>query len=259
MKALLLIATLAACAESAADPKAAPKQPPPKQAPAKQAPQKAPPPTEQFEHDMMVRFHMHENFDLLRAIEKLVIRGRLDDAKAFARAIAQAPDEPGLGPFTKQATRVRDLAASLAEAPNLDEACRREARLAVACAGCHADAGVIPELSKPPALPADAASIEARMARHLWATDRLWEAAIGGGDEPWSAGLDVLAATPLPFRDAIGARAKLARQLQQLADSARKRKTTDTLAERGRAYGDILTVCATCHTMAVVPQLPSKP
>jgi mono/diheme cytochrome c family protein len=249
MKALLLIATLAACAESAADPKPAPKQPPPTE----------PAPTERFEHDMMVRFHMHENFDLLRAIEKLLIRGKLDDAKAFARAIAQAPDEPGLGPFTKHATRVRDLAAALAEAPNLDEGCHREARLAVACAGCHADAGVVPELSKPPALPPDAASVEARMARHLWATDRLWEASIGGGDEPWTTGLDVLAATPLPFRDAMGTRAKLARQLQQLADGARKRKRTDTVTDRGRAYGDILSVCASCHTTAVVPLLPSTP
>ncbi len=96
------------------------------------------------------------------------------------------------------------------------------------------------------------------MARHVWATDRLWEAVVGGGDEPWLKGLDVLSATPLPFRTGLDDRTKLAKQLQQLADGARKRKTMDTIAERGRIYGEILTVCATCHTAAPVTRLPSE-
>lgn len=32
------------------------------------------------------------------------------------------------------------------------------------------------------------------MARHLWATDRLWEGMVGGDDDAWRDGLDVLAA-----------------------------------------------------------------
>lgn len=205
---------------------------------------------------MMVRFHMHENFDLLRAIEKLLIRGKLDEAKALARSIAEAPSEPGLEKWTVQATKVRDLAGALARAPSIDEGCHREARLAVACAGCHADTGVIPELSNVPAVPPDKPTIDARMARHVWATDRLWEGIVGGGDDPWTQGLDVLAATPLPFPTALDDRAGLARQLQRTADTARKRASTADRAERGRAYGEILSVCATCHTTPVAPTLP---
>src|SRR5512140_2376128 len=41
-------------------------------------PQPPIPPSKQFEHDMMVRYHMHGSLDLLRAIERLVIRGKLD-------------------------------------------------------------------------------------------------------------------------------------------------------------------------------------
>ncbi len=196
---------------------------------------------------MMVRFHMHENFDLLRAIEKLLLRGKRDEATALARAISEAPNEPGLGELEVHAIRVRDLAAALARAPSIDEACAREARLAVACAGCHTATGVMPVLSAVPALPPDKSTIEARMARHVWATDRLWEAAVSGGDEPWVKGLEVLSAAPLPFRGPMEDRSALAKQLQRLASSALKRKTTDSLNERGRAYGEILTVCATCH------------
>ncbi|MBL0215272.1 MAG: hypothetical protein IPQ07_15470 [Myxococcales bacterium] len=217
-----------------------------------------PPPSARFEHDMMVRFHMHENFDLLRAIEKLLIRGKLDEATALARAISEAPDEPGLGPWSAHATRVRDLAAALSRSPSVDEACRRSARMAVACAGCHAETGVVPQLSSIPTIPPDKSTVEARMARHVWATDRLWEAVVGGGDEPWLKGLDVLSATPLPFRTGLDDRTKLAKQLQQLADGARKRKTMDTIAERGRIYGEILAACATCHTAAPVTRLPSE-
>ncbi len=211
-----------------------------------------------FEHDMIVRFHMHENFDLLRAIEKLLLRARLEDAKALAQAISEAPDEPGLGALAPHAIRVRDLAANLARSPTIDEACRREARLAVACAGCHVETGVMPAFSLPPSSPPDRDSIEARMARHLWATDRLWEAVVGGGTDPWISGLDVLSATPFPFRAALDDRARLAKQLQTLAGTARKRSSKDDLAERGRVYGQILTICATCHTSPTVTKLPSE-
>lgn len=212
----------------------------------------------QYEHDRIVRLHMHENFNLLRAIEKLLIRGKLEEATMLARAISEAPDEPALGRWAPHAMRVRELAAALARAPNTDEALRREARLAVACAGCHEETGVVLELGAVPPLPPDQPTIEARMARHLWATDRLWEATISGAMEPWTKGLDVLAASPLPFRDSLDDRAGLARKLQQLADQARTGKALDSLAERGRAYGEILTVCASCHTTTVVPKLPSE-
>lgn len=217
------------------------------------------PPPARFEHEMMVRFHMHENLDLLRAIEKLLIRGKLDEATSLARAIAEAPDEPGLGSWAPQAARVRDLAAELARAPSIEEGCRREARLAVACAGCHVDTGVEPELSAPPALPPDLPTTEARMARHRWATDRLWEAVVGGGDEPWLKGLEVLAATPLPALRFMENRTGLAQHLQRLAGQARKRKSTDSLAERGRLYGEILSVCAACHTTPAATKLPGEP
>ena len=205
-----------------------------------------PEPSERFERDMMVRFHMHQSFDLLRAIEKLLLRGNLEDARAFARAIADAPDEPGLAPWAKQATLVRERAAALADASTVEEACRREARLAEACAGCHADAGAVPELRSPGRPPPDHPTLDARMARHVWAAGRLWEGIVVGNASSWRDGLDVLAATPLPATRAN--HAALGRQLQQLADQARQRRHTDTATDRARAYGEILATCAGCHT-----------
>jgi len=214
---------------------------------ARQDPPPEPGPEARFERDMLVRFHMHQSFDLVRAIEKLLVRGNLEDARAFARAIAEAPEEPGLGPWARQAALVRERAGALAGATTLEDACRGEARLAAACASCHVDAGVQPDfrsIQPPP----DRPTVDARMARHQWATGRLWEGLIGvgGADAAWRDGLDVLASTPLPAPQL--ARADLARRLQQLADGARQRSRTDTLADRARTYGELLATCAGCHT-----------
>lgn len=231
--ALMGSIALAACQSVAAEP-----PPPP------------PPPSVRFEHDMLVRFHMHENFDLLRAIEKLLLRGNLDDARALASGIAEAPDEPGLSQFAVQATLVRTRAAILARALRLDEACRAEAKVADACAGCHVAANAAPQFRPPTGVPHDAPTIEARMTRHLWATDRLWEGVVGGDQESWQAGLAILAVSPTPEMQTTPERAKLARRMQQLAAGARRGNRTDALADRATSYGEILVNCASCHASA---------
>ncbi|HEU0035590.1 MAG TPA: hypothetical protein VFQ53_33495 [Kofleriaceae bacterium] len=208
------------------------------------------PPPIRFEHDMMVRFHMHENFDLLRAIEKLLIRGKLDDAKTLARAMANAPDEPGMAAFAAYATRVRERALAVANATTAEDAVRRETELAEACANCHHAASVLPELSEPPRIPPDQPTITARMARHVWATDRIWEGLVIDDDTAWRQGLEVLAATPLPSTTLPADRARDAKQLQRLADRARRAVPTSKLGDRAKDYAEILATCARCHQAA---------
>jgi cytochrome c553 len=202
------------------------------------------PPAQRFEHDMLVRFHMHENFGLLRAIELLLVRGKLDDARPMARAIAEAPDEPGLEPFAARIADVRAQAAALAQASTTADALRVEARLAQRCAACHADASALPEFAEPPRTPPDTGSVAARMARHRWATDRLWEGVVGDSAESWRAGLEVLSAAPLPAAELGGERAAVAQRLRELADRSRQSDN------RARDYGEILTMCAACHASA---------
>lgn len=202
------------------------------------------PPARRFEHDMIVRFHMHENFDLVRSVEKLLVRGKLDEAQNLASAIFRAPDEPGLAPFAPEAIEVRGRASAVATASSIEEALRAEAKLATACASCHAATGASPEFRSAAQPPPDKATIDARMARHVWATDRLWEGIIGDADDSWRAGLDVLAATPLPWKTFDKDRGLLGRRLQRLAEDGRKA----TREDRARAYGEMLVTCAACHS-----------
>lgn len=213
------------------------------------------PPSRRFEHDMMARFHMHESYALFGAIERLLVRGKLAEARDLARAIGVAPDDVGLSAWATQTALVRERAAEVANATTIGDASRRVARLAEACAGCHADTGVSPEFRAPPPLPPDQPTLDARMLRHLWAVERVREGVIGGDDTSWRAGLDVLAQAPLPWRATDGARGALAKQLHDVAEHARHRgPATPTDADRARTYGELLVTCAACHATVKQPE-----
>jgi cytochrome c553 len=172
-----------------------------------------------FDRPAMVRFHMQRSFDDLRRIERRLIGGQLDEARALAHLLARPARDPGI-----------------------DEACRREPRVSAACAGCHLRTGAAPVFPPAPPVPLDRPTRDARMARHLWATDRLWEAMVGGAEPAWRSGLAVLAATPLPFTDR-----DLSRSARRLQDLARDGASLATAADRAAAYGELLVTCTGCH------------
>jgi hypothetical protein len=87
------------------------------------------------------------------------------------------------------------------------------------------------------------------MARHVWAIARVREGVVGAADEPWQAGLDVLAQAPLPWSEAQADRVGLAQSLHDAASHARKRAGTDTWADRATSYGELLATCAACHAI----------
>ncbi len=74
---------------------------------------------------------------------------------------------------------------------------------------------------------------------------------IGGANDSWNAGLDVLAQTPAPQSPVDADRKALARRLQDLATQACKQvavKDDYAFATRARQYGEILVACAARHT-----------
>lgn len=200
------------------------------------------------DHDTLVRFHMHENYALYGAIERLLVHNKLADARDLARAIAIAPDEIGLQAWTRRTATVRERAQALADATTIDDAARAAAGLVEACARCHVDTNAVPALRSPPPLPADRPDVDTRMTRHIWAVERIRDGVVSAVDDSWRAGLDVLAEAPLPWPREDTKRATFAKQIHTLASDARARKT-DGLAERARTYGTILVTCAGCHSL----------
>jgi len=196
-------------------------------------PQRQPPEPVRFDKPAMVQFHMRRQFDDLRKVERLLVAGKLEDARARAASLIQAAPDPGMARWQPEVDDVTAAARSLVAAPGVDEACRREARLAEACAWCHLHTQQPARFAVPAAPPADQPTQAARMARHQWAVDRLWEGLVGPSDPRWRSGLDVLATTPLPYPRLTDA-PQIASQLQAFAQSATAQLATDSLDDRTR-------------------------
>jgi cytochrome c553 len=206
-----------------------------------------PPPPARFDDPAMAHYHMRRHFDDLRMVEQLFMAGKVDEGATLAYLLVRQTDDPGMLPWQPQSKAVADAALALTTAESVDEGLRQVARVAEACAECHAHAQSLPLFAPAPDVPPNKPSREARMARHAWATDRLWEGMIGPNDDRWKAGLDVLAATPLPFAPLNDAPA-LADRLQQLARDQLAQRSTTLLHDRAIAYGEILVTCAACHS-----------
>lgn len=178
----------------------------------------------------LVRYHMQRHFGDLRDIDHMLLAGRLDDARARAFLLTKTETDRGLDVFDQQALVVSRAAAALVAAPSIAEACRLEARVAEACAGCHV---LVPKVLPLPALPAAPA---AEMARHAWAADRLWEGVVLADARRWRAGLDFFATTSTP-------------RIQDLSRGAIRALEThqDSIATRATTYGELLVACANCH------------
>jgi len=244
---LVACATMACQSTARAGPRADPPAPETKRG----KPDKpALPPGPRFERDLMLRVHMLSSFDTARTIERLLIRGRLDEVRYFAQALASEPDVAGMAPWAAQVGRVRERAAALATSSDVDQACGRAAELAEACASCHRDTGAQAEFQPPRDLPPDLPTVVARMARHRWAADRIREGMIGDAADAWRAGLDVLAEPPLASPVLGADRTQRAQRLQQIAAQARQ-AAADDRGTRTRVYGDILRACAACHVQVV--------
>jgi len=202
--------------------------------------------TPQLVDQALVRYHMQRHFEDLRTVERLLVSGNLDDAKALAFMLSKSEADPGLAPWAAQSREVVSAARALAAARNVDEALRREARVAAACGDCHLRTYDMPMFEPPAIAPPDRHTVAARMARHQWAVDRIWESMVGASDQHWRAGLDVLATTPLPFAEVPDA-AALGNRLQVLARAALAKRGKSTSAGRATTYGELLVTCERCH------------
>jgi cytochrome c553 len=198
-------------------------------------------------HDLtgVLQAHMRGNFGELRVVEHSLVAGNLEDARSHAMSIALSPHET-TSAWANEMARVRVAALALANTTDLGLACRMLPRVIVACASCHAAAGVQPRIDHP-VVPPDRPTKDARMARHLWATERLSEGLVGWSDESWRSGLAVLASEPLPWSPLIADQELLGAGMQRQAKEALAKTTTNTVPERTTAYGELLLTCVACH------------
>ncbi len=202
----------------------------------------APPTPEQVP---AVHARMAEHYRLVTHARAAVLRGDLDEAHARGEALSRlSPD--GLPESWGAALDVLSQAGrDLAVAPNVPQAADAMARIAIACADCHAATGGGPRLSATSA-PPPAWTRDNDMPRHLWASEWIWLGILANDDTAVLRGAEVLAADPVRNPSATHD-AWIVEREEEVHRIGREMVAAPDLAARRALYGPLMAQCGTCH------------
>jgi mono/diheme cytochrome c family protein len=188
--------------------------------------------------------------DAVMDLQSAIVGGRLAHAREMASWLASHDMQ-----LTLKQPRERELeyaATTVANAKDLPSAAAGVGRLGRACGSCHqahgANASAMFVAMK---IPDDDATIEAQMARHAWASRRLWEGVIAPSEVAWTDGARIMATTTIDLARTTNAKPNV--EVVELAERLRGVATTAITAAdhdaRASLYGEMLATCASCHAI----------
>ena len=195
--------------------------------------------------------HMQRHLQQITRIKTAVIRGDLEGLRRPATWLQQHEPAPEASilyvPFILS---MRDHAGKILEAQDIGTAATDVSAIATDCANCHIASEVDINFDNPAEPPAWS-DMESHMQRHQWAIDRLWEGLIGPSDVSWSRGIRMLAEAPLhdteaTWDDTTGTDGDV--MARRVHDLGREAATALLPHARAAVYGEMLGVCADCHT-----------
>ena len=201
-----------------------------------------------------VATQMHEHLGRISTIKSQIIMGNLDGIREPAIWLADHEAVDGLpANFEGFVGLMRQYAREVNNATDLKSAAISVSGMAKTCSSCHLANEVAIEFGYDQ-IPAEWSDTVSHMQRHQWAADRLWEGLIGPSDTAWQRGIDMLTDVPLQPDDVMNedsadvdseALDQLARRTHVLAWQGAIAKTP---TERSELYGEMLGLCAECHT-----------
>ena len=206
------------------------------------------------ENETDVATQMHEHLGRITTIKSLIIMGKLDGVREPAIWLADHEAVDGLpAGFERYMDLMRQYAREVNNATDLQSAAIAVSGMAKTCSNCHLVNDVEIEFGYDQ-IPAEWSDTVSHMQRHQWAADRLWEGLIGPSDTAWQRGIDMLTDVPLQPDDVMNedsadvdsdALDHLAGRTHVLAWQGAVAKTP---TERSELYGEMLGLCAECHT-----------
>ena len=200
----------------------------------------APPPGSPLDRVMKAHFK-----DAL-LIREAVIRGTPEDASNPATVITEIQNLDALPAGWREfVERMQQTARRITNSTSTAQAAAAAADLGVSCGMCHQRLGGPKAVDEP--APAAGTTIESRMKRHAWATERLWEGLYVPSSAAWDTGAKGLDTTPFPkevLKDGGVHARSAAGDFARVAARASTKKTTE---ERAALYAELLTTCGGCH------------
>ncbi|MBS2011356.1 MAG: hypothetical protein JST00_00480 [Deltaproteobacteria bacterium] len=196
---------------------------------------------------------MRSHFREVALIRAAVIDGKLADAVGPADALSRNEGLGKIDPSWQSSIDVLEYAAKrIQHGSDIPAVSAAVSDIGIACGACHKAAGG-PKATAEPA-PATGATLAARMSRHVWATERLWEGLYVPSDAAWKAGADALSGEPFPKevvdKGGVHGRSAADRFKTIVGTLASKKSPQD----RGQAYASLLETCSACHVNTRAPK-----
>lgn len=192
---------------------------------------------------------MGDHFAITSWARDSVIAGLLPPLREPLIALADYHyDEVQTGGWLPWIAELQEAARLTSKAATLDAAAMGVATMARVCGECHRanHAGPAIPAAGDPLERRKADTVEERMARHMWASELLWEGLTGPSDVTWRAGVKVLLEAPDALDEAMPQ--SFDADLQQVRVLSQNAEAADSLADRANVYGLLIATCADCHT-----------
>lgn len=209
-------------------------------------------PAEKYEDTIRpLHDHMQEHFVRMDLMQKALISGDLDRVRREANWLLNKPEPAGMPTaWTPYILELMQATADVSKADAPEGMALGVAQIGAACGRCHAAQGLKLDLSwdRPPTETIDP---KLRMLRHLWASERLWDALVAQDDRPWQAGANVFTEEALHSED-LTPDERIDPHVQQMADAlhdlGKRAEASESTVERVQLFSKVLTTCATCHS-----------
>ena len=198
----------------------------------------------------VLQAHMKDHFYKATEMQVAVINGDLEAVREPALWMAEhaksaaLPDE-----WSQTASAMYAAANRAAEASDLVSAAKATATMGAECGNCHKALGAEVGFAVDGAPPQGEGAVP-HMARHAWASGRMWEGLIAPSGVVWDGGAEVLSEAPL-------APAELSADLEVLAEVSEMEAAIHSMGagavgiaaqeDRAGVYGEFLGTCAACH------------
>jgi hypothetical protein len=197
-----------------------------------------------------IKTFMVEHFMIATWVRDSVVDGDIENIGVPLTALAEyGYQSVAPGGWMKGIAQLQTAARLTADAKTLEAAARGVAAMGRVCGECHrAQGGPDIQRYKQETRTPKSDSFEARMFRHAWAVERLWEGLTTPSDDAWAAGAAALAHAPSsapkadpPLPAAVVKTLTLVRGLGTKATAA------ESLEQKEKVYGELLVTCAECH------------
>lgn len=179
---------------------------------------------------------MHERFAYAAMMRTALIHGYAGRARRHARQLHEVLQDA-------DSQAVAALALRAAEAESVNDLALAVAQVGEACGACHEKNRVRPQFLGATQAP-KGDSLVARMGRHIWAADRMWEGLIAHSPDTWQRGAKALSRESIFHADDGTVPADRVAAVQEIA---RRASQPQPWARRAAVYGEFLAACSGCH------------